>query len=761
MPKTRKNKSHHSGLTRALTASILALLIAGYGADRFTRTAAQTGDALQITAAFSETDTLAPDSRIVLRLNREIKGGEGRLAVLVGNTDLSPLFTLAGTALTYDASLLPLPVGDAQLLVYRITKDEEWKELARFTLRVRAAGAGIESGTATEKGEGQNGQVSANGDGKPSQAADTPAQGETAAKIGGFETLDVTPSLTIGFKSQALESHFPDSSQPARPTFADMTLQGSLRGEAKRGLFSSQNQFDIAGSSFREEALRFGQLGGRAPRIDLASYLMQFQVSNAKVLVGHTSYGTNRHLINSFSSRGVTVTVPLPPNFDLSLAAMNGTSIVGLDNFFGLDRSKHQILSGTLGAEFVKKRPGGLRLEVSYLNGYVQALNGFTQGSVNDVERSTGLGFRLLASDSKQRVRLDSGFARSQFVNPADPLLEQGNLVVAIPGLAKNARYAEAGIDILKDFAVSETRKATLTMTFRHETVDPLYRSLGASTQADRTQNQAELIATVGDINALFSYTRFNDNLNDIPSILKSLTRAERVTVGAPLVSVFGGPKPSQRLTALLPRVSYSLDRLHQFGAAIPVNGGFEFAPEAIPDFLGTSQSFTSDWQIEKFRVGYRFNHSLQNNRQIGRQLADLVNFVHAITTGFPVRETLDLTFDLSLEQAKNIETQRLDRTYRAATVANWRLPRNHVLAANLAHTFAGDRAGTSRNQNFEFDLQWSHQFTFGKEKFKKLQGQAFIRFANRFASARDFAFGLSNRTRLQTVNIGMNLTFF
>jgi hypothetical protein len=202
-------------------------------------------------------------------------------------------------------------------------------------------------------------------------------------------------------------------------------------------------------------------------------------------------------------------------------------------------------------------------------------------------------------------------------------------------------------------------------------------------------------------------------------------------------------------------------DRIHQFGAAIPINGGFETALDAIPDLLGTNQNFSSDWQIDKLRLGYRFNHVIQNNQQVGRERADLINQVHAISTGLPVSPKLDLTFDLSLERANNIETRRLDRTYRFATVVNWKLTERNLLAANLAHTFAGDAAQTNRNRNVEFDLQWSYQFTFGKEKFKKLQGQSFIRYANRYANARDFAVGLNNLTKLQTLNIGLSFTFF
>jgi hypothetical protein len=40
---------------------------------------------------------------------------------------------------------------------------------------------------------------------------------------------------------------------------------------------------------------------------------------------------------------------------------LNGTSIVGFGNFFGLNNRNHQVFSAAWGHEFIKARPGGLR----------------------------------------------------------------------------------------------------------------------------------------------------------------------------------------------------------------------------------------------------------------------------------------------------------------------------------------------------------------------------------------------------------------
>jgi hypothetical protein len=789
---------------------------------------------LKISATVQEGQPLKPDDKFELLLNRPLNKSENRLAILLGQTDITALFSSKGKSLTYNSKAFPLTVGENVLVVYLISGSEEWKEIARFTFTVtdpKTADAAPSTSPNTEnkaqekpeetvkekvveekeaaiptktesKPEEKNDEkakekIEGKADGKveekvgekvtkeastekteeKAQAETPPAEGEKPAqegqtgttggdpaqtdppkKIAGFEKLDFTPSITISMKSQAAEFHFPEETRPERPIFADFTLQGSFKNELQRGLFNSQTQFDIAGSSFRKEALRFGTLGEAAPLVDLASYLMQFQVGKAKFVSGHTSYGTNRHLVNSFSSRGITMILPLNNQVDFSMAAMNGSSIVGTENFFGLNKRKHQILSSTLGMEFIPQRPGGIRAEVSYLNGYVLPISSFTEGNVNDAERSRGMGLRFLASDAKQRFRFEGGFARSQFFNPDDALLNQGNNLVVVPTLTRNARYLETGIDILKELPISENRKMNLTFNYRHERVDPLYRSLAASTAADKIQNQFEWLWSLGDITAQVSHVRFNDNLANIPSILKALNRAERVAFAAPLLSIFGDPnKPNP----FLPRVSYTFDRGYQFSEAIPINGGFEFAPEAIPNQIATVQSLSFEWQFEKIRLGYRTNHSFQNNRQIGLELADLINLANGISVGLPVSPTFDLNVEFSFDSAKSKESQRIDRTYRLAPSITWRMNQRATLTSSLSTTLAGDVTKFTQNRNVEFDIQWAYQFSAGKDRFKKVQSQAFIRYANRYASSRDNVINLNNLTKAQTLNIGLSFTFF
>jgi hypothetical protein len=733
-----KLKSNKTGWLPA-TALILSLLFAPEA--KTIRAAPETAlQELSISGNFADQE-LAPNRTIELRLNRPLSPLEGRVAVFIGATDLTSLFAATGNSLSYTPNLIPLPAGETPVTVYLVSPANEWREVARLTLRVNT-----EPVVAPGADPAQPAQ--------PQQPTADPAP---AAADGKWQ---FTPSLTLGMKSQMAERHFPATNRPERPTFSDFTLQGTAKTEMTRGWLNAQTQFDVVGSSFQKEALRFGERGNDAPQVDLSNYLMQFQLNKAKLQVGHTSFGTNRLLISGYGSRGVTLSLPLTRRSDVSFAAMNGTSIVGWNNFFGLNRRKHQIVGGTLGFEFLSQRPGGLRLEAGALHGSLLPLAGFNQGVINDAERSNGASLRLIATDKTQRFKLEGGFARSRFNNPTDPLLDRNLPVVPVRETARNARYLDASYTALKDWKLSLAKTANLVVNFRHERVDPLYRSVAAFMQADRQQNQVEIAGNAGDFTFTASHQRFNDNLADIPSILKTLTRRDVVIAGLPLASLLNEAAKQSPQAAWLPRLSYNLDRTHQFGKGLPGNSGFDNLSQ-VPDQISTNHLFNAEWQWEKWRLGYRFNQSFQDNRQPGRALADLRNLINGFTVGLNPHAAFDLNFDLNVESAKNFEARRTDRTLRAGAGTNWRMTPKTTLNATVSNTLIGDIARTTRNRNTEFDLQWSYSFGFGETGWKKMKGQFFIRYADRYARARDFLFGLDNQTRLQTLNTGLNFVFF
>jgi hypothetical protein len=328
----------------------------------------------------------------------------------------------------------------------------------------------------------------------------------------------------------------------------------------------------------------------------------------------------------------------------------------------------------------------------------------------------------------------------------------------------RSARYLDASAALLKDLKLGETKTANLTINVRHERVDPLFRSVAASTQADRLQNEVELTGALGEITATASHQWFHDNLAGIPSLLQTQSRRYAAAVSIPLASL----APNQSNLAgqagrptWLPRLVYNLNRIHQFGLAFPTGAGFN-DPSQIPDQISSNHDASAEWQFSKWRVTYRFNQSYQDNRQQGRTLADLRNQIHGVALGLTPHTAFDLNFDLNIEDAKSFETARIDRTLRAGLNTNWRMTPRMTINVTASNTLAGDLARTiTRNRSAEFDMQWSYQFTHGEDGWRKIQGQFFIRYADRYARTRDFIFGLDSLTRLKTLNGGINFVFF
>jgi hypothetical protein len=730
---------------------------------------------LSITASFNSQTPLTPDTLIELHLSRPLKTDDGRIAVIINHSDITSLFVIDGTRLVYSPTLVPLPLGSSEVVVYRVGIDGTWREAARFDLQVVKQKPAPTPGPLEAKPNIRAANVSANGSGEaittdltmPASTL-TPAKPEAAPAVPadvrkprrwGFDKLEYVPSLTLAIKSQPAQFNFPESTRPTeRATSTDGTLQFSLRSEMARGRFGAQTQFDFAGSTFQQEALRFGTLGSKAPQIDLSSYLAQFKLGRANVVIGHTSFGTSRHLVNGFSSRGITVTVPITKRFDFSLAAMNGTNVVGYGNFFGLGKSKHQLHSATIGVELLPQRPGSLRLEFSGVSAYIQALNSISQGSVNDVERSKGGSVRLIAADRAGRFKFDGGFARSQYRNPADPLLYQGTNTVAVPFLTRNARYFDVSFDVLRGVSLTKSKQLSLNVAVRHEQVDPLFKSLGASAGADRRQNEVQLSGSLGEISFQAGHARSNDNLRHIASILRSLTRSSQFSVALPAAALWGGTSSTSKF---LPRLSYSRSNTHQFGAAIPVNGGFESDPSSVPDQFSTNQSFSAEWQFEKINLGSSYNRSFTNNQQRGRERSDFLNQTMGVRIGFNPTNKLNLNFDLTRDSANDLETTKFSRSWRAGPTVSWNVNRHVTWTAGLSNTIAGDRARTNGSRDTEFETQFAYHLAIERSGLKKVQTQMFIRYADRYARSHDLIFQTSNLTRVKIFNAGLNITLF
>lgn len=655
-------------------------------------------------------DTSLPDEGYVsrgeeleIRFTGTIEPGE-RLAVFVGTLDLSGVFEPVPGGLRYSPSALPLPSGEAELVVYRVGPDESWEEIHRQPLRVRNAL--------------------------------------------GFDRGRVEPRVDLGLEGRLAEGHEPDEQAPLRATYQDFTGQIDLETELARGGFAWMNRGTVIGVDRRENALRFGSLGEDAPRVDLSNYLVRMGWGESNLSIGHVSLGRQRHLISGFTSRGTRIGVRAGSRLDVAAGVVNGSGIVGWSNPLGLADSDHRMVSGSVGLEALD-RPGGLRLELSGMSGSRLPLAGFNQGVVNDAEESEGFGVHLQASDPSQRIRLEGGFARSTFDNPKDPTLAQGEALVEVESAARNAHYAEGTVDVLRNLRLGERHTAGLTLGYRHERVAPLYRSLGASVQSDVLGHEWTARATVAGVGLQASHARSEDNLDDLPSVLKSLTRRTGVGASVPLPGLFGDGGE------WLPMLAYSFDRTRQFGAELPENG--DFSESHVPDQVSRNQSLSADWELGVVRLGYRLDHSKQDNRQVDREEADFSTLVNAVSLGLRPLSSLGIDLSLDLERSENEELDEIERTRRYGARLDWAPFDRSTLAFSVAFTRSTDDQALREREDTLIDAQWS-SFVPG---LRSLDGRYYLRFSRSMADAIDTTFDLDQHNAQWSLNSGLNLSLF
>jgi len=673
-----------------------------------------TAQELTVRPSFAASGAVTIDDPVTLELSREVPRTEGRVAVLVGRTDYSGLFENGGTTLLFRPEALPLPLGATEVSVYVVSSRGGWREIGRFPLEVRERRT--------------------------------------------FERAEVSPTLDLLLNSQLDESHAPDENAPPRETFQDLSMQLALKTEHARGDLVTTNQIKLVGATYEQQALRFAEKGQEAPKLDLAGYGVQLSKGPARFRMGDVSIGRHRHLSSNFASRGVTLGAQLGA-MDVSLAAVNGSRIVGWDNFVGLDTSAHRILSGTLGLELDPQRPGGARIEASVVDGSVLPIASYNQGLVNDAEESEGFGLRLLASDPSQRLRVEGSFARSRFRNPDDPTLSQGAALVGVEETTSNARYARAAFDLLSAVPVGETRDATLTLSAEHERIDPLYRSVGSLLRGDQLQNTFAAVLALGEVSAAATYARAEDNLDEIPSILKTFTRSSSLDVSVPLASLTAG---DQEPSLFVPSLSYSYGRVHQFGGDLPIGGGFN--ESHVPDQVSLTHNASAAWEGERASLTYSLSISSQDNRQPGRESADFDHRVDSLSFAFFESDALDLGLELSRERGESVAFSQSDTLRRAGLSASWRheggFGLNAFLSTSRSDSESDGDGELSEGRNTEIDVQLSWRFHLRSEE-RKPTATMFVRFARQRSLLEDFLFGFDEDLSAWQLAAGLSLSAF
>jgi hypothetical protein len=654
------------------------------------------GQTMRAGSSLSADRVVDRDGVIELTFSRD-PARAGAVAVFVGDTDVTDLFERTAAGMRGSASALLLSAGETELTVW-LVEDAEWAEIGRFPLVV-------------------TGRF-------------------------GFQPARIDPSMTVGFKNQVAK----DDASPGTDPRIDVQLAWVSQHERRD--MRIETRATVVGVGDRGQALRAARLGDDAPRFDLSSYSVQANGGPLSLSLGHVSVGNQRYLINNFASRGVAARMAPDERVSLAVGVTGGSSIVGYDDLVGMHSPDHRVVTGALGIEAFSE-PGRLRVELTGMRGSVQPVAGFNQGVVDDAERSRGFGLNVTVSALDRRLRLDAGLVRSRFDNPVDPLLEQGEQLVAVREETRSAQYVQASLDAVRALPLWGTRTARASFGYRHERVDPQYRSVTAYAAADRLENSVSAQIDIANIGIQAGHGVTRNNLDDVPSILTTDTRRSDAQVRAPLARIAG------LTTQWLPTIGLQWSRTHQEGRDVPVNGGFDASH--VPDQVSIDRTASADWNWSRAGFGVRWNRSHQDNRQTGRENADLVNTRLTATMRWSPGSRLSLTADVVTETAESVERDELDHTFRYGVQATLRLFTRTSLSLRFSDTTDEDNARTRVRGNTSLDVQLSSVLPL----LDRFGGEWFARWSLNRSERMDVQLDQDDRTDRWSADTGLSLRFF
>ena len=664
---------------------------------------------LVITPDFANDAWVEGNQPIGLRLSRPLDLKTERLAVVVGHTDLSALFTVTPTVARYSANTLRLPSGETELVAYIVSPGKPWTEVARIPLRVRTRA--------------------------------------------GFYKSDVKPALTLTTSGQIANGE-----GGRRPPYTGVTFNPAFTTSLanERGTVEAQSNFLAV--TKQTQALRFGAQGSSAPKFDLSDYLIKGANGPLSASVGHVSFGNAKHLMNGIATRGVTGALSIARTAELAIGVLNGSSIVGWDNPVGLANDNHRILGASLKVDALRSHPGTMVFDAAFMNAEQLPQSGFNEGEINDRERNRGGAIHFAGKTAGDRVTLDAGYTVSRFENPFDPTLSQGAALVPVKPETKAARFADFSFALLRNTPLSRSIKVNLAATLRHERVDPLYRSLGAAVQANMLQNVLEVTGGIGPLAVQASHARAEDNLDDIESVLKTFTRVTSVNAVLPVGSVFRASSPSP----WFPQLTLSFSTTHQFANDVPVNS--DFTETHAPDQVSRNGNADAQWSIGKWKLGYRYNISDQDNRQLGRENSDLGNLAHNVAAGFSPLAWLDIGASYAFEGANNRELSQKNATRRFGANLDLRPTRNLGLSSVFSRTWVRDYPLTNDADNDDLSVELSQNFRLMRGRAERPSGRVFLRYQRQSASNTVFVNSVREdpvSRRLWALNSGVSLNAF
>jgi hypothetical protein len=290
-------------------------------------------------------------------------------------------------------------------------------------------------------------------------------------------------------------------------------------------------------------------------------------------------------------------------------------------------------------------------------------------------------------------------------------------------------------------------------VVYRHERVDPLFRTVGASVRPDLLSHTVEAHGGLGPLQMDLVHQRAEDNLANVTSIPRSNTRQTALNM------MLIPPASAGLLPAWLPSLTYNLNRTHQESAtamSISVD-----SPGNGTDQETTTHGAGVEWQGDWLRVGYRWTYTDQDNAQAGIATAGTVNRSNAVTVSVNFLDGFSTGLEAALESNEDTETGTILQNRRLGATLLLPLAAGTTVTCNASLSASGPDDGSAAQRQAQVSLEASTAFDLSSFFIFTWRGRSYIRYSWSEFSMRDDVFGLNSANRSWAVNLGISFTTF
>ncbi|PCJ50566.1 MAG: hypothetical protein COA74_01960 [Gammaproteobacteria bacterium] len=635
--------------------------------------------------------------------------------IMLGNSDITDLFEFTNNRLVFPGGLA-LPPGENQLRISQLTKGQ-WIEIATHPLNVMTSA--------------------------------------------GFKQAEWTPSLNLNINSQLDEQVSGDNLGSQRPTYSDVTASIGLAGHHKNDDFSIDTNINLLAVSNRQQAIQYSNKLNQARKWDVSNYSVKFKSGNNRIIVGHTSYGNNPLLISNLSRRGVSWQYQNENQLTFNGAILSGSDIVGYNNFLGLANYSQQFVNSLgFGFNTFSDSRISVRIEGTYLDAQRQAQNDFGIGEIASAEKNQGMGFRLIANDSKGRLNADLSIGLSRYTNPEDLNLSFGDELVTLKTETAMAYNLNMSYQLIQQWETPWGSNTNLTLNANSSSTDPLYQTLTAFVQANIENNLLGAQYQVGSVSGNLSTRSSRDNLDNLVSLLTTETKNDSFSANMPLAQILSSDEDIYTNKTWLPSLNYSFQQTHQYAINSPGANisGFNGASH-LPDQLTTNHSLASNWQFEHYSLSLQSNYNQQDNRQIGRELADFSNLRHAASVNIQQGNTTSWSFSLGKNRLYDLENNKKQYSKSATVSYNWQSIDGLSVSVNYGLSKNDDSLDEASSTSTNADIGLVKNLIKGGWWFQ-LNGSISLRINYNDSESINRVFDQASRFGSKTVQLNVNLSY-